>query len=326
MSSRCVDTLRSLVVAAAVASSACVSMVTYDRAVADGAKAKADAEARQKEDADRIVTLQQQIAAAEAATQERDSKLSDASTEAHNVQAQLDEQTAINQQLGGELRRLGKDVDKILAERGTLSKALDDARGRLEELRKSQAAAEARVLLFREFERRFKPLTEAGQLHVETRRGQLVIVLEGDLLFDPGHAELRTAGKGVLMEVARALQVSSSPVTGRRYLVTAHVDPPEATPAPAAHGRAEAAKPHRVKTSWEVSVARAVAVVEYFVSLGVPAESLTAAGAGAFDPLIPNDGPEARGKNRRIEIALFPTADETLPVTPSKPAAVGSSR
>jgi chemotaxis protein MotB len=323
MSSRCVDILRSLVVAVAVASSACVSMVTYDRAVADGAKAKADAEARQKEDADRIVILQQQIAAAEAATQERDSKLSDASTEAHNVQARLDEQTAMNQQLGGELRRLGKDVDKILAERGTLSKALDDARTRLEELRKSQAAAEARVFLFREFERRFKPLSEAGQLRVETRRGQLVIVLEGDLLFDPGHAELRTAGKGVLMEVARALQVSSSPVTGRRYLVTAHVDPPEVTPA-SPHGRAEAAKPHHVN-SWEVTVARAVAVVEYFVSLGVPGESLTAAGAGAFDPLIPNDGPEARGKNRRVEIALFPTADETLPVTPSKPA-VGSSR
>jgi chemotaxis protein MotB len=62
-----------------------------------------------------------------------------------------------------------------------------------------------------------------------------------------------------------------------------------------------------------------VAVVEYLVSLGVPSESLTAAGAGSFDPLVPNDGPEARAKNRRVEIALFPTADETLPVAPSKP-------
>jgi flagellar motor protein MotB len=45
---------------------------------------------------------------------------------------------------------------------------------------------------------------------------------------------------------------------------------------------------------------------------------LTAAGAGSFDPLVPNDGPEARAKNRRVEIALFPTTDETLPVAPSK--------
>lgn len=310
------SSLRSLVIVAALACSSCVSKVTYDRAVADAATAKGDAEARQKEDEGRNQALQLQLAAAEAATQERDSKLSDLSTEAHNVQSQLDEQTAINQQLGGELRRLGKDVDKILAERGTLSKALDDARARLEELRKSQAAAEVRVGLFRDFERRFRPLSDAGQLRVETRRGQLVIDLQGDLLFDPGHAELRTAGKGVLMEVARSLQGSSSPITGRRYLVTAHVDPPEPTPTPTAHGRGEGSRPHHVKTSWEVTVARAVAVVEYFVSLGVPAESLTAAGAGAFDPLVPNDGPEARGKNRRIEIALFPTADETLQRVP----------
>lgn len=314
------SSLRSLVILAALAtSSACVSKVTFDRSVADAAKAKVEAEARQKDDEAKIETLQQQLAAAEAATQDRDSKLSDLSTEAHNNQAQLDEQTAINQQLRGELQRLGKDVDKILAERGTLSKALDDARGRLEELRRAQAAAEARVTLFRDFDRRFKPLVDAGQVRIETRRGQLVIDLQGDFLFEQGHTELRTAAKGVLMEVARALEVSSSPVTGRRYLVTAHVDPPEAAPATVGRGRGEASRQHHVKSPWELTVARAVAVVEYLVSLGVPSESLTAAGAGSFDPLVPNDGPEARAKNRRVEIALFPTADETLPVAPSKP-------
>jgi chemotaxis protein MotB len=313
-----VSPLRNLVLLAALGSSACVSKVTFDRSVADAAKAKADADAKQKDDESQILALQQQVAAAEAATQDRDGKLSDLSTEAHNVQAQLDEQTAINQQLRAEFQRLGKDVDKILAERGTLSKALDDARTRLEELRKAQASAEARVALFRDFDRRFKPLVDAGQLRIETRRGQLVIDLAGDLLFDPGHAELRTAGKGVLMEVARALQVTSSPVTGRRYLVTAHVDPADPAPPAAARGRGEQSRSHHVKTTWELSVARAVAVVDYFVSLGVPPESLTAAGAGSFDPLVPNDGPEARAKNRRVEIALFPTAEETPPATASK--------
>jgi chemotaxis protein MotB len=307
-----------LLLGGVLSSSACVSQVTYDRSVADAAKAKGEADARQKEAEGRIEALQQQLTAAEAAMQERDSKLSDLSTEAHNSQAQLDEQTAINQQLRGELQRLGKDVDKILADRGTLSKALDDARGRLDELRRAQAASEARVTLFRDFERRFKPLVDAGQVRIETRRGQLVIDLQGDFLFEQGHAELRTAAKGVLMEVARALQVSSSPVTGRRYLVTAHVDPPEAAPAVVGRGRNETSKTHHAKTPWELTVTRAVAVVEYLVSLGVPSESLTAAGAGSFDPLVPNDGPEARAKNRRVEIALFPTTDETLPVAPSK--------
>jgi flagellar motor protein MotB len=53
-------------------------------------------------------------------------------------------------------------------------------------------------------------------------------------------------------------------------------------------------------------------VVEYLVSLGVSPAALTAAAAGSTDPLVPNDGAEARARNRRLEIALLPTADETV--------------
>ena len=122
----------------------------YDPSVADAAKApgrrRREAEGRRGADPDAAPAGRR---AAEATTQDRDSKLSDLSTSSHNLQAQLDEATAINQQLRGELERLGKDVDKVLADAGTLSKALDDAKARLEELRKAQAAAEARAQLFR---------------------------------------------------------------------------------------------------------------------------------------------------------------------------------
>ena len=205
--------LRSVVVLAAVSLGAapslgCVSKVIYDREVADAAKAQADADAKQKDDAAQIQALQEQLTAAEATTQDRDSKLSELSTTSHNLQAQLDEATAINQQLRGELERLGKDVDKILADRGTLSKALDDAKARLDELRKAQAAAEARTQLFQDLGRRFQALVSAGQLRVESRGGRLVVSVKGDLLFDAGKAELRSAGKGALMEIARALETA----------------------------------------------------------------------------------------------------------------------
>jgi chromosome segregation ATPase len=131
----------------AVASTGCVSKVNFDRVVVDAAKAQSeaeqkqkDAEAKEKDDQTQIATLQQGLASAEAASQECDGKLSELSTSSHNLQAQLDEATAINQQLRDELGRLGKDVDKILADRGTLSKALDDAKLRLDELRKAQAS------------------------------------------------------------------------------------------------------------------------------------------------------------------------------------------
>jgi chemotaxis protein MotB len=306
-------------------STGCVTKVRYDKLVAESAQAKVDADAKQKEAEGRLGDLQQKVAAAEAATQDRDAKLSDLSTQNHNVQAALDEQTAMNEQLRGELGRLGKDVDKILADKGTLAKALDDAKNRLDELRKAQAASEARVALFRDFERRFKPLIDGGQLRIDTRRGELVLSVPGDVLFDTGRSEVRGAGKGVLMEIARTLQLASqpapAPAAARRYIVTANVDPvgePAPPPDPKAKPKGATARvdvhkaPHG-KSAWDLSAEQAVAVVEYLVSLGVPADSLTAAGAGSFDPVAPGDDPAARAKNRRVEIALLALLPDRLP-------------
>ena len=306
--------LRSLIVLAAVASlgaSGCVSQVLYDRDLAAANKAKADSDAKEQADQAQILALQQQLAGAEATTQDRDSKLSELSTSSHNLQAQLDEATAINQQLRGELERLGKDVDKILAERGTLSKALDDAKGRLEELRKAQAAAETRTQLFQDLGRRFQTLASAGQLRVESRGNRVVLDVKGDLLFDAGHAELKAQGKGALMEIARAIETTPPPAQGtRRFLVTACVDeePPKKE------------KDKKYETAWELTCARAVTVVKYLVSVGVPPGALTAAGAGSFDPLVPNDTADNRSRNRRVEIALLPGTEEATP-PPAPPQA-----
>ena len=99
------------------------------------------------------------------------------------------------------------------------------------------------------------------------------------------------------MEIARALQTTSPPSSGRRFLVTGDVDGPDPKPA------------KRARSPWELTAARAVAVVEYLVSVGVPPASLTAAAAGAFDPVAAGDDAAARSRNRRIEVALLPSAD-----------------
>jgi chemotaxis protein MotB len=96
------------------------------------------------------------------------------------------------------------------------------------------------------------------------------------------------------MELARALQGLSA---GRRFLVTDHMDE-------------EALKAKHYHSLWELTATRAVAVVEYLVSLGVPAASLTPAGGGSNDPLARNDTPENRAKNRRVEIALLAATDD----------------
>src|SRR6185312_12429356 len=287
-----------LALASTLGTPACVSQVVHDRAMADAAKAQADADAKIKDQGTQLQGLEQRLAEAEALTQERDARLNELSTSSHNLQAELDQATAINDQLRTALDRAGKDVDKILIERGTLTKALDDARVRIEDLRRAQATAEVRTEFFRDLEKRFQPLASAGQLKIESRGGRVVMNVRGDLLFDAGHADLRPAGKGALMEIAHALQAAP----GRRFAVTASVDD-----APF--------KSKQFESVWDLTSARAVTVVKYLVSLGVPADSLVAAGAGAYDPIAPNDSDEDRARNRRVEIAVLP-APADAPRTP----------
>ena len=57
-------------------------------------------------------------------------------------------------------------------------------------------------------------------------------------------------------------------------------------------------------SNWELSSARAISVVRYLMSQGVPANRLVAAGFGEFQPIDTGDSDEALAKNRRIELKL----------------------
>lgn len=66
-------------------------------------------------------------------------------------------------------------------------------------------------------------------------------------------------------------------------------------------------------SNWELSTARAVNVLRYFLEIpGTSAERLSAAGFGEFQPIAPNESPELRAKNRRVEIIFrLEKQDET---------------
>jgi chemotaxis protein MotB len=285
-------------IAALVALAACVPKDKYDAAIRDAQDAHTALAASQdhgKADDAEIARLQGALADAQQQTQDRDQKLSDLSTSDHNVQAQLDETTAINAKLRGELERLGKNVDQMLQEKGTLAKALDDTKARLEELRRAQAAAEARAQLFQQFVQKFKKMIDAGQLKIATRNGRLVIVLSNDVLFDSGQTLIKPAGKDALVQVGRVLKT----VTGRSFQVAGDTDNLPIQTA-------------RFPSNWELSTARAVEVVKLLVAQGVDPKALSAAGYGEFDPVASNDTPDGRAKNRRIELTLQPNLDELV--------------
>ena len=60
----------------------------------------------------------------------------------------------------------------------------------------------------------------------------------------------------------------------------------------------------RFRSNWDLSAARAIAVVRYLISRGINPQHLAAAGFGEFRPLDPADTEEAHARNRRIELKL----------------------
>jgi chemotaxis protein MotB len=58
------------------------------------------------------------------------------------------------------------------------------------------------------------------------------------------------------------------------------------------------------KANWDLSAARAIAVVKYLVAKGVNPKRLVAAGFGEFQPIDPGTTEDAYRKNRRIEFKL----------------------
>lgn len=71
----------------------------------------------------------------------------------------------------------------------------------------------------------------------------------------------------------------------------------------------------RYRSNWDLSAARAVSVVhELVLNRDVPADRVMAAGRAETNPLVPNDSPENRALNRRVEIAIRgPACDADTP-------------
>ncbi len=58
-------------------------------------------------------------------------------------------------------------------------------------------------------------------------------------------------------------------------------------------------------SNWELSVAGATTVVRFMQEVGVAPERMIAAGRGEYSPVAPNNTPDGRQKNSRIELMLI---------------------
>ena len=120
-------------------------------------------------------------------------------------------------------------------------------------------------------------------------------VFQSEVFFDTGQAQLLPEGRAELDKVGSALidldkQIPSEIAWVLR--VDGHTDARPITNSPL------------FKSNWELSSARAISVVQYLISLGVPAQRLVAAGFAEFQPLDTAQTEEAYKRNRRIELKL----------------------
>ena len=65
--------------------------------------------------------------------------------------------------------------------------------------------------------------------------------------------------------------------------------------------------------NWDLSVRRSTAIIRLLQErFGVDPEKLIAAGRSSYDPLVENNSPENRARNRRTRIVIIPNLDEFL--------------
>jgi chemotaxis protein MotB len=213
-----------------------------------------------------------------------------------------------------EQRRLTSDAQ---AEVALLSAKIDGLRDQLEEIGRALAVAEedkkAQEAQIEDLGKRLNVALARRVNRLERYRSEFFgrlreligdnpavrvvgdrFLFQSELLFDSGSAALGAAGREELGKLAVTLREVAAEIPSDIdwiLRVDGHTDRVPISNAP-------------FESNWELSTARAVSVVRFLTSQGIPPQRLSAAGFGEFHPIDPADNPGAYRKNRRIEIKL----------------------
>ncbi|WP_051340999.1 OmpA/MotB family protein [Azospirillum halopraeferens] len=153
-------------------------------------------------------------------------------------------------------------------------------------LREDEVAASAPEPLADRWRRRLEQAGMPAGVAVTVQHNRVGIVIGDAILFAPGQADLSPSGRDLLARLAPVLAATPGEV-----VVEGHTDAiPIATP--------------RFPSNWELSAARAAAVVRLLEGLGLPPHRLSAVGYADTRPLVPETDAESRARNRRVTLSL----------------------
>ncbi|MBK5945559.1 flagellar motor protein MotB [Rhodobacter veldkampii DSM 11550] len=207
------------------------------------------------------------------------------------LQAVLDESAARDKAAKVQIEALGAQLNTALAQVAAEQRKRAD----LEEAERKRLELETKDLArYRsEFFGRMSELL-AGREGVQVVGDRFVF--SSEVLFAPASADLAPEGRAQIARVAALLTELAGqipPEIDWVIRVDGHTD---STPLSGTGLYAD---------NWELSQARALSVVRYMTgSLGFPPARLAATGFGEYRPVTPENTPEARAQNRRIELKL----------------------
>lgn len=138
---------------------------------------------------------------------------------------------------------------------------------------------------------KIKSLRDEGKLNVKIVEGRMVIMLPTDIIFGTGSTNLTAKGKQTISEITKTL----IEIENQKFQIEGHTDN----------------DPFKVEgaNNWDLAAKRALSVLDTMLKSGMPDSRISAASFGNSRPLVSNDSPSLKSKNRRIEIVVLPEID-----------------
>ena len=220
------------------------------------------------------------ISQLEDATKLKDQALSRSDEKIRRMEEELREAKKIREAIRKELSVRDDEVARLkeqLQEEQSLGKA------EIEELRSTYNS------LMSELKRQVKD----REMSIREFEEMLTITFVDRVLFDFGKGTITSEGRKVLAKVGEVLR--NAP--GMKIRVVGHTD----------NVPIRREYRYRFPSNWELSSARAAAVVRYFQKeSGLDPQSLEAAGRSFYEPVASNETEAGRAQNRRVEVIIAP--------------------
>ncbi len=269
----------------------------------DTSAALTQAQAKNEEDEARIARLSSDINALAELKRQLEAEIASRLAELEGEREKLVVQTELSAQAAAQVELLNRQMAALRTQLDEITAALElqRAQSTAKDLRIEELGKELNIALAQRVGelQRYRSDFFGKLREVLGNRSDIQIVgdrfvVPSELLFSSGTDELTPVALKQLDSLATTLtEVASEIPSDIDWVlrIDGHTDRrPIAT--------------SRFPSNWELSSARAIAIVKYLVTRGVPANRLSANGFGQFRPLDPGDSEAAYTINRRIEIQL----------------------